>query len=197
MMDCSQCGYAMDAFDVDCPRCKRIASAQQRAEKSNAQAQMDEWTVIAPAQPVEYPAVPTSPPPHQQQRRSSAGTGDGDIVSRVFGVLLIICVCTAVGYYVSRSLSGESSIVRLDGQHISVRAHIGSYSVSDVLWTGTVVIDEGPLSGTEMVGAGIADPLGPIGAGTPVRMTGTASVRPRGFLQGYDVQVNSMILLPE
>ena len=50
-MDCPQCGYAMSAFDVECPRCKRIAEKARRPS--------------GPAAPPPHapPAPPPLPPP--------------------------------------------------------------------------------------------------------------------------------------
>jgi len=193
-MDCPRCGYAIDAFDVDCPRCKRMAKASQSP-------------AAKPEQPAPWQVTSGTPPPiapPQQQHAPGAeypparsGAGGRTNASAAFGVLLIVCVCFVVGWFIDGFLSGGSPIRKLDRQQISVRAHLDSYSVSDFLWTGTVVVDEGPLSGSKLVGAGIADPLTPIGVGSHVRLTGTVKVRARGFLRGYDVEISPMVLMPE
>lgn len=52
-MDCPKCGYAMSAFDTECPRCKRMA--EQQLEQDTASRQ---------TQPVDSPAEQAPQPSH-------------------------------------------------------------------------------------------------------------------------------------
>lgn len=75
IMQCLQCGYAMTEFEVDCPRCKRMAKQEQQNLVPLHPPATGNTPVVYPA--VVYPAVP--PPPTSLPFLPSNNSGTHDI----------------------------------------------------------------------------------------------------------------------
>ena len=69
-MECPKCGYAMTAFDVDCPRCARMAPTTT-AEKP-ASAPVPSSATTPPPHPPESAGQPQQPPPTPANARPTS-----------------------------------------------------------------------------------------------------------------------------
>lgn len=189
-MTCPTCGYVLEPFDKECPRCKRFAEAQaQQAAQPTAQP----WTPPAPAQQSPY----YEPDPAPSWTWPAWGWP-------VLGVLAALAWYLAPSVLPGLVSGGDlARLKELNGQTVTWEAEITSFRSQGIDEWGietaavTYRIVSGPAAGVDLSTQGPAPHLsfGLLGVGQRGTVTGPLSVTDRGGGEIW-VEMNPATFVP-
>jgi hypothetical protein len=117
-MECPQCGYVLDPFEKECPKCKRL-----REQPVAVKEPMPQFSAIAAPQPAVPPPTPQPTPPPvkvlpdtsaavERRKRIAKGMASAAWVNLVLNTIIgTVCIFGGIAQVTDNNPTGAATIV--------------------------------------------------------------------------------------